>query len=274
MDNEAPRTPIITLTTDFGTTDPYVGIMKGVILGIAPDARIVDLNHGIAAGDIGAAAFSLFRSTPYFPEGTIHVVVVDPGVGSSRRSLAVELDRCVLVAPDNGVVTMAMKHGPVRRIVSLEDRAYWLDAVSRTFHGRDVFAPVAAHLCRGVEIGRLGPEIDDPVAWEISEPQRVEADEWAARVIYVDRFGNCITDISEAMVSGASRVQLLVGGTWVQALSESYAAVPDGSVLALVGSSGFVEISVRNGSAADAMALGVGAPVTCRLSPRNGQPCS
>src|SRR5262245_32283700 len=184
----------ITLTTDFGTRDWFVGTMKGVILGIKPRARVVDITHEIAPGDIRGGAFALMASCRYFPKGTLHVAVVDPGVGSRRRAIAVRTANSILIGPDNGVLSWALRGETIQSIRQLENRRYFLEPVSRTFHGRDIFAPVAAHLSRGVALERLGRELHDLVRLPWPEPVK-QREEIRGEIVYIDRFGNAITNI-------------------------------------------------------------------------------
>lgn len=184
-------TPIITLSTDFGTRDGFVGIMKGVILSIAPGSRIVDVGHWVKPQDVFEGQFLLQRSAPYFPRGTIHVAVIDPDVGTSRRSIIVETDIAMFVGPDNGLFTPWLKGA---KVYHLTEKKYFLDNPSATFHGRDVFAPVAAHLANGAPPSDMGPEISDPVRLEINKP-KIKAGNIRGEIIHIDYFGNLITNI-------------------------------------------------------------------------------
>jgi len=251
---------IITLTTDFGLADGYVGILKGVILGIAPDVRLVDLSHDILPQDVAAAAFVLARAAPYFPAGTVHLAIVDPGVGSHRRPLAVTTPAARYVGPDNGLFTAALAE-PGAQAWELDRPAFWLPDVSRTFHGRDIFAPVAAHLAKGAPIHSLGAAIPDPVRLEAAWPPRRSDGGITGRVIYVDRFGNLITDIPGGWVAGEGW-RCEIAGRRIDRVSTTYAAAPRGDLLVLVSSAGAVEIAVRDGNAAALLGVGVGAPVT------------
>jgi len=247
---------IVTLTTDFGLRDPFVGIMKGVILGIAPDAQIVDLAHEIPPQDIFEAALAIAAAYPYFPAGTVHVVVVDPGVGSDRRALAVQRGGCVFLAPDNGVLSFVMDEPRPERIYSLTDRRFFLSRVGSTFHGRDVFAPVAAHILRGVGLDKLGPPVSDPVILPFPRPVR-DANRLVGEVIHVDRFGNLVTNVRttdmESFPPGRSSV--LVGDVRIRGLSRSYSDAAPGSPVAVIGSSGLLEIALNRGDAARSLRL-------------------
>jgi S-adenosylmethionine hydrolase len=248
---------IITLLTDFGTHDTFVGVMKGVILGIAPAVRIVDLTHAVPAQDVHAAAYHLATAVPYFPEATIHVAVVDPGVGSERHALAVETPRAVFVAPDNGVLSRALDLAPPRRIVRIENTEFMLPRVSTTFHGRDIFAPAAAHLAAGVPLSELGPEIADLVLLSPDAPRVAKDRRIRGRVQHIDRFGNLVTNIP-AGVLPPGPCRITAGAAAVDGLSPSYAAAGRGSTVALVGSHGFLEIAVRDGSAAKTLDVHIG----------------
>ena len=195
---------VITLTTDFGTRDWFVGTMKGVIASIAPRSTVVDLTHDLPPGDIRGGAFALAASHRFFPKGTIHVAVVDPGVGSRRKAIAVQTAKGVFVGPDNGVLSWALAKEKIRAIHALENEAYFLQPVSRTFHGRDIFAPVAAHLSRGVPIQKLGPALKDFVRLDWPEP-RVRRGGFEGEVVYIDRFGNAITNLEGGLVEGSDR---------------------------------------------------------------------
>lgn len=250
--------PIVTLTTDFGLSDPYVGMMKGVILGIAPQARIVDLTHGVQPQSVEQADFLLGGCLGYFPPGVIHLVVVDPGVGSERRALAVAGERALYVAPDNGVLTRAMVLDPPHRIVEVNAEAYRLPQVSETFHGRDVFAPAAAHLAAGVPLEQLGPSVSDPVRLDISPPVQRPDGSATGRVCHIDRFGNCVTDIPGNWVRADCEWRLDIGKRKQIAFQTAYASVRPGCAVAVVGGTGYVEIAVRNGNAARELGIRIG----------------
>lgn len=266
---------IVTLTTDFGTTDGYVGTMKGVILGISPDVTLVDISHQIRRQDVRGGAFVLESTCPYFPPGTIHVVVVDPGVGTDRRILVARTLRAAFVGPDNGVLSWALERDQVQSIINVTQPQYWLDTISGTFHGRDLFAPVAAHLSRGVPIEELGIAITDPVRLPRPLP-RLEADGTvSSEVMYVDHFGNMVTAIlidpedcrivnlpdgaQQVELGEATRIEIL--GQRIGSVKRSYADAASGELVALVGSSGHLELAVREGSAAATLKGNVGTPV-------------
>ncbi len=253
---------IITLTSDFGDADGYVGVMKGVILGIAPAARLVDLSHEIAPQAIRQAAYVLGQAAPHFPPGTIHLAVVDPGVGGARRPLLVTTPAASFIGPDNGLFTFALALAGAQAW-RLDRPAFWLPAVGRTFHGRDIFAPVAAHLANGVHPADLGSPIADALRLPDAGPERRSTGVIGGHIIHVDHFGNLISNIPGAwVVAGGWCVELR--GREIARLSQTYADVPIGSLLALISSGGTVEIAVRDGNAAAHLGVGVGEPVILR----------
>ena len=277
--------PLVTLTTDFGTADGYVGTMKGVILGIAPNARLVDLSHEIAPQDVRQAAYVLYTAYPFFPPHTAHLVVVDPGVGSARRPIGLRTPKGYFVGPDNGVFSYVMACEPVEALVELSDPRYRLPQVSHTFHGRDVFAPAAAHLAVGVPIEALGPPVLDPITFP---PPRLEvsSDTITGEVLHADHFGNVITSIGKLVWSGdelalepafhdvtgkgqmrfkAAESTVIVAGQEIAGVFPTYAEVEPGEVLALVGSEGHLEIAVREGNAAQRLGLRPGDAVVLQL---------
>ncbi len=259
---------VITLLTDFGLADFFVGAMKGVILSIHREAVIVDLTHLIPPQDIFAAALVLADSYAAFPEGTIHVAVVDPGVGSERRAVLVETARYFFIGPDNGIFTLALEDDAPRRAIHITADRFFRHPVSRTFHGRDVFAPVAAWLSRGVDPATFGPEIADLVRLPIPRPERLDEKRWRGQVIHVDRFGNLITNVTAREISlDALRAggRIFVNGHEVSALRTHYQEARPGELFALVGSTGRVEISICHGSAATTLGVGRGATVEILL---------
>jgi S-adenosylmethionine hydrolase len=243
--------------------------MKGVILGIAPAARVVDLTHDLPPQDIQAAAYHLSVAAPYLPVGTIHVVVVDPGVGTERRALAVETGRAMYIAPDNGVLTWILDAEPLERVVELTDSAYWLDDVSTTFHGRDIFGPAAAHLAAGVPLERLGEAVTDPMRLPVTLVTRDEDGSIDGQVQHIDHFGNAITNIPRATVAAEEEdpedYHVRVAGRDIGTIGTTYGDVSEGEPLALFGSAGFLEIAVRNGDAAAQLGLHRGAHVKLTL---------
>ncbi len=261
---------IITLLTDFGTADAFVGIMKGVILGVCPQVRFVDLSHAIPAQQILPAALLLRSAVRFFPAGTVHLAVVDPGVGRARRPIVIETARGCLVGPDNGVLSMAAVALGGGQAWLIENQEFLLQPVSQTFHGRDIFAPVAAHLACGVDPQALGPRIDSIVELAVPAPQRTAA-QIAGEVISVDHFGNLITNIdASALATFPDRgVSVSIGTKRVAGPVAAYADVAAGTALAIVGSWGMLEIAVRNGNAAKTLAAGPGTPVTVVVESRD-----
>jgi len=258
---------LVTLLSDLGIRDTYVGVMKAVILSIYPEARIVDLCHEISPQDIQQAAFLLDTAWGYCPEGTVHVVVVDPGVGSERRVLAVEARGQRFIAPDNGVLTYILAGAREFRAYSVERSEHLLPNVSQTFHGRDILAPVAAAVARGLALEELGPEITGPVVrFPVSRPVMNEG-ELVGHVIHVDRFGNLVTDLTETDVLtwqhevGADSFVIRVGDSVIDEIRMAYAGANPGELLAIYGSSGRMEVSLNLGSAAECLRLGTGAIV-------------
>ncbi|HEX8162114.1 MAG TPA: SAM-dependent chlorinase/fluorinase [Pyrinomonadaceae bacterium] len=247
---------IITLLTDFGTADYFVGAMKGAILTINPRACIVDITHEIPAHDIGAGAFTLLTASETFPPGTIHVAVVDPGVGSARRAILAECGGQLFVAPDNGLVSYARERAGAARVRHLTNRKFFRPEVSATFHGRDVFAPVAASLSAGAQPRELGEEIDDWVRLPPLAPRAREDGALEATIIHVDRFGNCVTSLTRGELgedASARGAALVVGDHAIRSFRRFYADA-DGDArepFAIWGSAGFLEISALRASAAE-----------------------
>jgi S-adenosylmethionine hydrolase len=246
------------LTTDFGTADWFVGTMKGVIATLAPRAMVVDITHEIPAGDVLAGAFALAASCPFFPKGTIHVAVIDPGVGSTRKAIAVETGGQFFVGPDNGVLSFALRRQKVGTIRWLQNEDYFLTPVSRTFHGRNIFAPVAAHLSRGVRLSRLGPAVKGLIRLPWPEPAR-DRGKLQGEIICLDRFGNAITNLE--LKSGAQgegrfvRCEVHGAGRWIIPLHSHYQAVEPGRAVALIGSLGLLELAINAGSAEKKLGL-------------------
>ena len=271
---------LITLTTDFGIADPYVGVMKGVILGINPEATLVDISHDIQPQSILEAAFVLEGAHRFFPEGTIHVLVVDPGVGTLRRVVLLTTPSASYLAPDNGVLSYVFRDAfpkrpeaaaesqvglpPGCRAYHITNSKYWLHPVSSTFHGRDIFAPVAAHLTLGVSAQTLGQETEHLTTLDIQRPERVDQT-ITGHVVHVDRFGNLITDIPADDLLLREHISVEIRGHLVSRLSPSYHE-GDG-LLAIIGSHGNLEVFVKNGSAAERLGAGVGERVRVDLGP-------
>lgn len=255
--------PIITCLSDFGTRDHYVAAMKGVMLSIAPQASIIDITHDVPAHDVLAGAFALAGALPFFPTGTIHLAVVDPGVGSDRRILAGRWEGQVIVAPDNGLVSFLQARAASREVHEVTNHAYFRDTVSPTFHGRDILAPTVAHLAAGLPLAGVGPRLGSPVMLKLSRPRR-DGEDLVGRIIHVDRFGNLITNITSDEVLQSGQAEVLVAGREVGRVGSTYADVAVGSSLALIGSAGLLEIAVRQGRAADQFGATVGSEVLLR----------
>lgn len=259
------RNTLVTLLTDFGTRDPYVAAIKGVILSRCRYAQIVDISHDLPPGDIPAAAFVLAQACTTFPPDTLHVVVVDPGVGTQRRILAGQFGGQLFLFPDNGVITFVAQAMPMEALHTVRNTQYVPAAgVSMTFHGRDIFAPVAAEILGGLEIRRLGPT---PQAYKLLDlPLPRQADgRLVGQVVYVDRFGNLISNISQRMLTGPlgelDLLEISCGGRTVGPLIGTYGFGSPGQALALINSMGLVEVAVNQGRACDVLQLGVGAEV-------------
>ena len=257
---------IVTFTTDFGLSDPFVGVMHGVVLNIHPGTAIVDICHAVASYDVFDGAWTIAQAYRFFPPRTVHVVVVDPGVGSDRRPIVVETDHYIFVAPDNGVLSLveAREKKFVVRHVTAE--RYFLHPVSQTFHGRDVFAPVAGWLSKGVVPAEFGPEISDYVRLPLRKVEHVGANSLRGEILKVDKFGNLITNISEldapALFSEhPPAISILIAGETITRVCKSYAEGGGDEVFAIVGSSGYMEIAAHQASAAEKLLAGVGTPV-------------
>jgi S-adenosyl-L-methionine hydrolase (adenosine-forming) len=258
---------VITLTTDFGADSPYVAAMKGVILSINPNARIVDLSHQIPPQDVHYASFFLRACIPYFPAEAIHVMVVDPGVGTDRAVLYAEIDGHRLLAPDNGCWTGVMQKGSKpATILRLTESRFWRQPVSATFHGRDIFAPVAAHLSLGENPGNLGQPCQDWIQLERPSPI-IEADRLVGEIVFIDHFGNLITNIpGEAFARIRGRqVRVLVNDQEVTQVVRTYGEAEKGTVVALVSSSDLLEVAVTGGSAEKRLGTRVGTPISVRV---------
>lgn len=243
--------PRITLLTDFGTADGYVAAMKGVIAGLAPAALIDDAAHDITPGDIAAAAWAVAGYWQRYPPATVHVVVVDPGVGGGRRGLAVAADGRFLVGPDNGVFSRVLRRVPAARVVVIDRDRLTSGGVAATFHGRDVFAPAAARLALGHPLADLGADIADPVMLDLPSAT-VQDDSVQGVVVHIDRFGNLITNIDAHLVNGPARVA--IRGSSCSVL-RTYADAEPGTLVAVIGSQDVLEVAVRDGSAADTLGV-------------------
>jgi S-adenosylmethionine hydrolase len=257
---------IITLSTDFGQGSAYIAEMKGVILSINPGARIIDIAHNVAPQDVRQAAILLAEATTWFPAGTIHVAVIDPGVGTERRILYAQIGDQQYLAPDNGALSrLAAKTRP-SRIIALSNAEHWLPSVSNTFHGRDIMAPVAAQLSLGMEPDRLGPVPTEMIELNWPQPQ-IDSNSIRGEVSWIDGFGNLITNIAAASlmaVAQSSRSAIAIGGQTIEGIGRTYGERPHGTIVALIGSSGYLEIATINGNAAKSLGIGAGAPVDLR----------
>ncbi len=242
---------ILTLTTDFGLSDGYVAAMKGAVLTCLPEAQIVDITHQVPPQDIAAGTFAMYCACRFFPQGSIHVGVIDPGVGSDRRGIVVETEQFFYVGPDNGLFSAVYEREVVRRIVAIENPALMRPVVSSTFHGRDVFAPVGAHLLRGASCDEVGTEIGDPVTCELWSVEE-DADAIRGQVVCVDHFGNAISMIARSQINKKypqGNFEIVAGKTCFDRISQTYAHVQVADALALYGSLDTLEIAVRGGSA-------------------------
>jgi S-adenosylmethionine hydrolase len=256
------RHPILTLTTDFGRSDHYAGVLHGVILGVCPAARIVDLTHDVTPYEIPEAAYTIAQAWRYFPKRTVHVVVVDPGVGTSRRPILMEAGGHYFIAPDNGVLSMVAAACEKRKVRAITNEKLFLQPVSRTFHGRDIFAPAAAHLAAGLAPARLGRLVEDYLTLDFHKPVRTGKRTWQGRILKIDRFGNLITNFhrDEFPSLAASNCELAIGPHRVSVLATNYNQTSPGELFLIYGSGGYVEVSAAEASAARIVGCEVGAP--------------
>jgi len=264
--------PIVTFLSDFGLADWFVGVVHGVVQSISPGTQVVDLNHQVSPGNVARGAFLLEAAAPDFPAGTIHLAVVDPGVGTARRALAVAARGQRFVGPDNGLLEWALS-APDAAVHALTETRWFRSPVSRTFHGRDVFAPVAAHLACGVALEQFGPRIADPVRIDVAHPRR-EGGALVGRVVFIDRFGNALTNLTTAELEAAfgggvepSRFRVGCLDRELAGLASSYGDAPVGALVAIVGSSGRLEIAQVGGDAAGRVGMGEGDRVVVRCLP-------
>lgn len=257
--------PIITLATDFGIKDGNVGVMKGVIWGICPTAKIADISHMIGPQNVGEASLILARHAPYFPKDTVHVVVVDPGVGTTRRPMAAKISGWFYVGPDNGTLTNLLERAELEgwpcEFVQLDQMKFWLPKVSFVFHGRDIFAPTAAHLANGVPLADLGTAFSDPVKLQLPKPIQ-SANGWRGEIIHIDHFGNAASNIRvEHLGETVKRKEdfiVRLNGTEIKGMVDTFGQRREGEVVALLGSTGNLIVSVVNGSAATKLGVKVG----------------
>lgn len=252
---------IISLLTDFGLRDGYVGVMKGVIWKINPDVQIADITHFIAPQDVRQGALALLRTTKYFPRGTVHVAVVDPGVGTARRPLAAEADGHYFIGPDNGLFSLvfqeAEQRGLKRRYFTLDRPQYWLPEISNVFHGRDIFAPAAAHLSKGTPIEQMGSPLANPVRLTISQPVKTD-NGWRGEVIEIDNFGNLAANIRREHLPDGAAVTVKVGGKTIAGLIKTFDEKAAGELAAMIGTEDDLMIAVVRGNAAERLNTKVG----------------
>jgi len=252
---------VLSITTDFGITNGFVGVMKGVIYGIAPDVKIVDISQLISAQNVLEGAYTMWRAVPFFPPGSVHVGVVDPGVGTKRRPVGARLGDQLFIVPDNGLLTPlildAERDGRTVEFVHLDNRKYWLPKVSNTFHGRDIFAPTGAYLAAGVSLSEMGTPITDPIRLDIPRPEKSE-NGWRAHVTIIDIFGNLTTDLPAEALDGRRDVLVRVHDHEIDGIVDSYGHRVIGDLVAVVDSEYYIEVAVVNGSAAQKLGAQVG----------------
>jgi len=262
--------PIITLTTDFGSNDHFIGAMKGVILSIVPEAQIVDICHSVQAFDVLDGALTISQAYSYFPNRTVHVVVVDPGVGTARRPIVASCDKYHFVAPDNGVLSLVYAREERMHVRHITSEHYFLQPVSNTFHARDIFSPVAAYLAKEVDSLKFGDEVEDYVRFSAPKPKAVDENRLRGVVLKVDRFGNLVTNITpqDAPIlfgSTGKAFKIVVGSREITEIHSAYAEGAPGEVIGILGSMGFLEIAANRGAAAQLTGAGKGSDVTIIL---------
>ena len=262
--------PIITLTTDFGSSDHFVGAMKGVILDIVPEAQIIDICHSVQAFDVLDGALTISQAYSYFPTRTVHVVVVDPGVGTARRPILASSDKYHFVAPDNGVLSMVYAREARMHVRHITSQHYFLQPVSNTFHARDIFSPVAAYLAKEVDSLKFGDEVEDYVRFSAPKPKAVDENRLRGVVLKVDRFGNLITNVTPQDApmlfgAGSKAFKIVVGSREITEIHNAYAEGAPGEVVGILGSMGFLEIAANRGAAAQLTGAGKGSDVTIIL---------
>lgn len=252
---------VLSITTDFGISNGFVGVMKGVIYKIAPEVKIVDISQLISPQNVLEGAYAMWRAVPFFPPGSVHVGVVDPGVGTARRPIGARLGDKLFIAPDNGLLTPLIKDaeksgGPIE-FVHLDNPKYWLPQVSNTFHGRDIFAPTGAYLAAGVALEKLGTAITDPIILDMPEPVKIE-NGWRAHITVIDIFGNLSTDLPAEALDGRRDLLIICKEREIDGLVESYGHREVGELVSLIDSEGFVEVAIVNGDAASTLNASVG----------------
>jgi S-adenosylmethionine hydrolase len=265
--------PIITILTDFGLRDGFVGLMKGVMLQIVPDAHIVDISHDLPSFAVSAGGFLNNWSYGYFPQGTVHLCVVDPGVGTKRRVLILETQGHLFVAPDNGLLSPLLNSTHSKKIFTATNTQFWMDKISNTFHGRDIFSPIAAHLARGIPASEMGNEIDDPVILPIFKPLQITNDSIETYIRYIDHFGNLVTNLEESVfMDWCSKnhcknedIVVQLPANRLHGISNAFGDKEPGKLLAVFGGFDRMEIAVSKGNAAVTTGLGIGDPITIHL---------
>ncbi len=269
-----PESRIVTFTTDFGLQDHFVGVMHGVVLKLNPQTLVVDICHAVASYDVLDGAWTIAQAYRFFPPQTVHVVVVDPGVGSERRPIVVETDDYIFVAPDNGVLSLVEAREKKFVVRNVTAKRYFLHPVSLTFHGRDIFAAVAGWLSKGVTAAEFGPQISDYIRLPLPPVERVGENSLRGVVLKVDKFGNLITNIDASSApalfqSETQAVSILIAGQTITRLCRSYADGAGDEIFAIVGSSGYLEIAAKQASAAEKLAATVGTPIGMVVTPLN-----
>jgi S-adenosyl-L-methionine hydrolase (adenosine-forming) len=256
--------PVITLLTDFGLRDGYVGVMKGVIWKICPEAQVADITHFIPPQNIRQGAVALLRTVKYFPLGTVHIAVVDPGVGTNRKPLAAEVDGHFYVGPDNGLFSLVFQEAAARgltcRFYSLDKPEFWLPEISRVFHGRDIFAPAGAHIANGVPLEKMGTLMNNPIRFTNTEP-RQQGDGWAGEVVSIDNFGNIATSIGTKQLQGNSHILVKIAGETINGLISTFEDRPAGELAAMIGTDNDLIVAVVRGSAVERLHVKPGDPV-------------
>ncbi|MEK6599903.1 MAG: SAM-dependent chlorinase/fluorinase [Deltaproteobacteria bacterium] len=258
---------IITLLTDFGTEDSYVSAMKGVIISINPDTTIIDISHQIPPQDIMAGALILSQAAPFFPKGTIHIAVVDPDVGGKRKPILIETDRYFFVGPDNGIFSIVLQREKIKQKIHLTNKDYFLRHISSTFHGRDIFSPIAAYLSLGIEPAVLGKKIKEIKELEFKKPYAKNG-RIIGQIIHIDRFGNLITNIDEGLLKRVFKnkaFEIKIGGNIIKRLIPSYSYAKKDEIITLIGSSGLLEIAKRDADARQELGAEKGDRVEVRL---------
>ncbi|HET9406316.1 MAG TPA: SAM-dependent chlorinase/fluorinase [Candidatus Sulfotelmatobacter sp.] len=258
--------PIVTLTTDFGLNDHYIGTMKGVILSIVPEAEIVDISHAVQAFDVLDGALTISQAYSYFPNGTVHVVVVDPGVGTARRPILASSDGFHFVAPDNGVLSLVYAREERIHVRHITSEHYFLQPLSNTFHGRDIFAPVAAYLAKQVDSHKFGDEVQDYAKFSAPKPKPIDENRLRGVVLKVDRFGNLVTNITpqdapSLFQNQPASFKILIGKREISEIRKVYAEGAPGEVFGILGSMGFLEIAANRGAATQVLGVGKGTEV-------------